>query len=256
MEVPVMVGDIVEGEVVDISHEGGGIVKVNNFTIFLDSGLIGDAVKFEVTKVKKSYGMGKTLDIIKPSIHRIHPKCNVSDKCGGCQFQSFDYKAQLEGKKAKVENDLAKIAGLEGIKVNDTIGMDSPYRYRNNVQIPVAISKGKPLIGFYERGSYKIVDTETCILQEETGDKIIRILKQFIGNYNITVNRHLGIRTNKDSFRSISSTKTSIITKEIGTIGTSGVLTSLITKKISATSTSILTTTLTKKIGTVSTTCV
>ena len=199
MEVPVMVGDIVEGEVVDISHEGGGIVKVNNFTIFLDSGLIGDAVKFEVTKVKKSYGMGKTLDIIKPSIHRIHPKCNVSDKCGGCQFQSFDYKAQLEWKKAKVENDLAKIAGLEGIKVNDTIGMDLPYRYRNNVQIPVAISKGKPLIGFYERGSYKITDIDRCILQEETGDKIIRILKQFIGNYNITVNRHLGIRTNKDN---------------------------------------------------------
>ncbi len=199
MEVPVMVGDIVEGEIVDISHEGGGIVKVNNFTIFLDRGLIGDVVKFEVSKLKKSYGMGRVLDIIKYSNYRIKPKCNVSNSCGGCQFQSFDYKAQLVWKKEKVKNDLAKIAGLEGSKVNDTIGMDSPYRYRNNVQIPVAISKGKPLIGFYERGSYEIVDTETCILQEETGDKIIGILKQFIGKYNITTIRHLGIRTNKDN---------------------------------------------------------
>lgn len=199
MEVPVMVGDIVEGEIVDISHEGGGIVKVNNFTIFLDRGLIGDVVKFEVSKLKKSYGMGRVLDIIKYSNYRIKPKCNVSNSCGGCQFQSFDYKAQLVWKKAKVENDLAKIAGLEGIKVNDTIGMDSPYRYRNNVQIPVAISKGKPLMGFYERGSYKIIDTDTCILQGKTGDKIIRILKEFIGKYNITTIRHLGIRTNKDN---------------------------------------------------------
>ncbi|WP_077368436.1 23S rRNA (uracil(1939)-C(5))-methyltransferase RlmD [Anaerosalibacter sp. Marseille-P3206] len=199
MEVPVMVGDIVEGEIVDISHEGGGIVKVNNFTIFLDRGLIGDIVKFEVAKLKKSYGMGKVLDIIKSSNYRIKPKCNVSNRCGGCQFQSFDYKAQLEWKKKKVKNDLIKIAGLEDIKINDTIGMDSPYRYRNNVQIPVAISKGKSLIGFYERGSYKIVETDTCILQGETGDRIIRILKEFINKYNITAIRHLGIRTNKDN---------------------------------------------------------
>lgn len=199
MEVPVMVGDIVEGEIVDISHKGGGIVKVNNFTIFLDKGLIGDVLNFKVIKIKKSYGMGKTLDIIKPSKHRINPKCSVSDKCGGCQFQSFDYKAQLEWKREKVKNDLTKIAGLEDIHINNTIGMDYPYRYRNNVQIPVEICNGKALIGFYEQGSKKIVDTDNCIVQSETGDEIIRILKEFIEKYNTTTIRHLGIRTNKDN---------------------------------------------------------
>lgn len=197
MEVPVMVGDIVEGEIVDINHEGGGVVKVNNFTIFLDRGLIGDVVKFKVTKIKKSYGIGKTIDIVKPSKHRIVPKCSVWNKCGGCQFQSFDYKAQLEWKREKVKNDLTRIAGLEDIQVNDTIGMDYPYRYRNNVQIPVEIRNGKAIMGFYEQGSKKIVNTDNCIVQSETGDKIIKIVKEFIEKYNTIAIRHLGIRTNK-----------------------------------------------------------
>ena len=55
-------------------------------------------------------------------------KCNISKKCGGCQFQGIPYKEQLK-KKQKKEQSLLGAYG----KVCPIIGMENPYYYRNKV---------------------------------------------------------------------------------------------------------------------------
>ena len=55
-------------------------------------------------------------------------KCNISKKCGGCQFQGIPYKEQLK-KKQKKEQSLLGAYG----KVCSIIGMENPYYYRNKV---------------------------------------------------------------------------------------------------------------------------
>ena len=45
-----MKGEIVETSIVDISHQGKGIGKINGFPIFIDEGVIDDKVKIEITK--------------------------------------------------------------------------------------------------------------------------------------------------------------------------------------------------------------
>lgn len=208
MDTSVKIGDILEGEVVDINYEGGGIVKKDNFTIFLDKGLIGDIVKYRVVKVKKTYGIGKLLDIIKPSDHRIPSICNTSEECGGCPFQSFKYTNQLKWKEEKVKKDIEKIGGLDANIVKHIIGMEEPYRYRNNVQIPVGFKDGEIAIGFYESGSYNIANMSNCVIQTEISNEIIKTIKNFMKEYNLkpydrknkTGNiRHIGIRTNENN---------------------------------------------------------
>ncbi|WP_416198423.1 MAG: 23S rRNA (uracil(1939)-C(5))-methyltransferase RlmD [Sporanaerobacter sp.] len=205
MDTSVKIGDILEGEIIDINYEGGGIVKKDNFTIFLDKGLIGDIVKYRVVKVKKTYGIGKLLDIIKPSAYRVSSICNTSGECGGCPFQFFNYTKQLEWKEEKVKKDVEKIGGLDASIVKHIIGMEEPYRYRNNVQIPVGLKDGEIAIGFYESGSYNIADIDNCVIQTEISNEIVKTIKNFMKEYNLKPYdrknrtgsiRHIGIRTN------------------------------------------------------------
>ena len=59
------------------------------------------------------------------------------ERCGGCQLQHLSYEAQLEMKKEQVINLFQRKAHFDNSKINDTVGMTDPWRYRNKSQIPV-----------------------------------------------------------------------------------------------------------------------
>ena len=198
--------DVVQGEIVDFTHEGNGVLKVDNFTVFAREGLIGDIVKVKIDEVKKSYATGQVIEIIEKSKDRIELDFPLNESRGGIPLVEYRYEKQVQWKREKVEKDLEKIAGINNVKVKDTIGMDNPYGYRNHVQIPVGEKKGKTVIGFYEVNSNEIVDMEDSILMTEEANKILKILRSWIEKYDIKpynrrskkgVLRHLGIRTNK-----------------------------------------------------------
>jgi len=204
----IRIGDKVIGEVIDFSHEGNGILKVDNLTIFVNGGLIGDRVVAKVDKIKKNFAIGSVIDILEPSKDRIKLDFEVKEAKGGIPLIQYRYSKQLEWKKDKIKKDLFKIGGLTHVVVKDTIGMEYPYRYRNHVQIPVGEKDGKTVIGFYELNTNDIVDMDTSILQPEIGDKIINIIRTWMDKYQIKpydkktkkgILRHIGIRTNRDN---------------------------------------------------------
>ncbi|WIV13553.1 23S rRNA (uracil(1939)-C(5))-methyltransferase RlmD [Proteiniborus sp. MB09-C3] len=185
MNIPVNKGNIIEGEIIDISHEGNGVVKLEGYTIFTEGGLIGDKVSVIITEIKKSYALGKTVKIIEPSKHRVDTKCSISDYCGGCSLQGLDYKMQLEFKTNKVKNDIKRIGGLDEVAIHNIIGMDNPNRYRNKVQIPVGMENGEAVIGFYKKGSHDIANIDTCVIQHDVADKAIGAIREYIKEFKI-----------------------------------------------------------------------
>jgi len=62
--------DQIELNIEDLSYEGKGVAKVNDFTLFVDNALPGEVVKATILKVGKSYGFAKATEIIKKSPHR------------------------------------------------------------------------------------------------------------------------------------------------------------------------------------------
>ena len=202
------VGDRFEGEIIDFTHEGNGVVKVDNFTIFVSGGVIGDKVVGKIDEVKKNFAIGQVTNIIEPSKDRIKLDFNIEEARGGIPLIEYKYSKQLEWKKNKVKMDFLKIANLDNIKINDTIGMDNPYRYRNHVQIPVGEKNGETVIGFYEQNTNDIVNMNETILQPKLGNKIIKIIRHWMDSFNIKpynkntkkgIVRHIGIRINKDN---------------------------------------------------------
>ncbi|WDV45202.1 23S rRNA (uracil(1939)-C(5))-methyltransferase RlmD [Clostridiaceae bacterium M8S5] len=185
MNIPIKLNHEYNLKIIDMNHLGQGFGKIDNFAIFVDNAITGDEVKVKIKLLKKSYAVAEIVKIIKPSEHRVLPKCHIADRCGGCQLQSMDYSEQLRLKTDRVKNDLIRIGELDKVEVKPTFGMKQITRYRNKAQYPVALDNGKVKIGFYQRGSHQIIDTDKCLIQHTINDKVVDIIREFINKYNI-----------------------------------------------------------------------
>lgn len=181
-------GQIKEVEIIDVNHMGKGVAKIDNFVIFIDGAISGDIAEIKITEKKKNFAIGKLLKIIKGSENRINPSCSHYEKCGGCQLMHMDYKEQLHFKKNLVINELNR-AGVntQGVMINDTLGMDNPFRYRNKTAFSVTKINNEIYIGPYEQGSYNTVDIEGCLIQSNEADEAISLFKELMIKYNIDV---------------------------------------------------------------------
>ncbi|MCY6483794.1 23S rRNA (uracil(1939)-C(5))-methyltransferase RlmD [Clostridium aestuarii] len=177
-------------EITGLGYEGEGVAKIDNYTIFVQGALLGETVRIKVLKVRKNFGFGKLIEIINPSKDRVEPVCSIYNRCGGCGLQHLAYDAQLKFKTNRVKDCLERIAKLkvdskENIVLHDTLGMDSPYNYRNKVQLPVREYKNEVKIGFYVPRTHDIIDIQNCAIQDETTDKVVKLTRQWIKEFDI-----------------------------------------------------------------------
>ncbi len=107
--------------------------------------------------------------------------CPVAKKCGGCQLQNMSYSEQLSYKQAKVIRLLGKFC-----RVNEIIGMDNPYNYRNKVQAAFGITRGGKIIsGVYQSKSHRIVCIDECRLEDKKADEIIVTIRNMMKHYRM-----------------------------------------------------------------------
>ncbi|KNY29547.1 23S rRNA (uracil(1939)-C(5))-methyltransferase RlmD [Pseudobacteroides cellulosolvens] len=163
-----------------MNHEGQGVGRVDGFTVFVDDALEGEEVLVKITKVNKSYSVGRLVEIINPSDNRTQPFCTSFEKCGGCSLQHMSMDAQLRFKTNLVKESVKRIGKLENVVIHDTIGMKDSLYYRNKAQYPVGISLNKPIAGFYARRSHEIIECKGCGIQNKTSDRIKDIISEFI----------------------------------------------------------------------------
>jgi len=168
------------------SHQGEGIGRVNNFTVFVPGTILDEKVKVKITEVKKNFARGQVEKVILASPHRIKPLCLVYHLCGGCQLQHIAYEKQLEMKKEIVENALDRI-GNQNIKVLPTIGMEDPWRYRNKGYFQLNQEKGMVRLGFYKAGSYDFVPASGCVLFSLQMNRLVSHLEDQLSLQKIVV---------------------------------------------------------------------
>lgn len=62
--------DIVEVEIVDLTHEGAGVAKVDGLVFFVENALPSEKILMRVLKVNKKIGFGKVEKYLVQSPHR------------------------------------------------------------------------------------------------------------------------------------------------------------------------------------------
>lgn len=170
-----MKNDIVRGKCIDMSVDGQGIAKVNNLVIFVKGMIIDEEADIKIIAEKKNYAFGIIDKLIVSSPYRIKSDCPISYKCGGCDYRYIDYNFGLTLKKNVLLNT------LKNYKVNDIIGDENPYYYRNKVQIPVKDHQ----MGFYRKFSNDVVVFDDCLIESKIANQIINDLKVELVNRRI-----------------------------------------------------------------------
>ncbi len=169
-------GDTVELEITSLAYGGQGVARLDDFVVFVRGGVPGDRVLARVTRRRRSHAEARTLEVISPSPRRVEPRCRHAHECGGCEWQTLGYEAQLEFKQRQVVDSLQRIAHLEDYRLEPTLGMDDPWRYRNKMEFSFAHDAAAGLVlGLHKRGSWReIVDVTDCMLASEAMNRARR----------------------------------------------------------------------------------
>jgi len=163
-------------DIIDNGFEGEGIAKIENFPIFVPGAIKGEKCKILIVKKLTSYAYGKILEIIEESENRVNADCTTYKRCGGCNLRHIKYEETLKIKQNAVQNLVNKTLKNK-LQVENVVGMENPYHYRNKVQYPVGINKeGKPVLGVFANRTHEIIPMEKCLIQNEKSEEIAKYI--------------------------------------------------------------------------------
>lgn len=187
-------------DIIDDGFEGQGIAKIDGFTIFIPGAIKGEKVRILIVKVLSSHAFGKLLEILEASKYRQEADCSTYKRCGGCNLRHIKYEETLKMKQNAVQSLVNKTLKNK-LQVQETIGMDNPYHYRNKAQYPVGIDKkGEPVIGVFANRTHEVIPIENCLIQNPKSEEIAKFILNFIKKEHISIYNE---ETRKGLFRHI-----------------------------------------------------
>lgn len=146
--------------------EGMGVARLEGRVVFIPGTIRGEDWKVRLLKVNKNVAWGRGEQLLAPAPARIEPDCPLFGRCGGCQFRHMTYEEELQAKTQRVRDALSRLGGVE-IDLPTATGAAQPQRYRNKVQLPVALEKRGLAIGYYRARSHDVLDAPDCLLQPQ-----------------------------------------------------------------------------------------
>ncbi|WP_378187458.1 23S rRNA (uracil(1939)-C(5))-methyltransferase RlmD [Aquimarina sp. W85] len=189
-------------EVIDAGAKGKSIAKApDGKVIFLNNAVPGDIIDIRTTKKRKAYYEGTATNLIKASSKRVAPICKHFGTCGGCKWQFMGYEHQLDYKQQEVINNLTRIGKVELPEVTPILGSAEQFFYRNKMEFSFSDSRWLSLeeiqndatiedrnaLGFHIPGMWdKILDIDTCYLQEDPSNAIRNKVKDFASQNNLS----------------------------------------------------------------------
>ena len=174
-------------EIIDNGYEGEGIAKIDNFTIFIPGALKGEKVKILIVKVLSSHAFGKIIEIINKSEFRQDSDCSTYKRCGGCNLRHIKYEQTLKIKQNAVRS-LVNKALKNKIEVQETVGMENPFHYRNKAQYPFGVNKdGEPVIGVFANRTHEVIPIDKCLIQNPQSEEIAKYILNFIKENKISI---------------------------------------------------------------------
>ena len=187
-------------DIIDNGFSGEGIAKIDGFTVFVPNVLKGEKVKIKILKVLSSHAFGKSLEILEKDSSRKEVDCETFYKCGGCTLRYAEYGKTLDIKKEAVLSTFRKNYGKD-IVLDEVIGMENPYNYRNKLQYPIGIDKnGKTVMGVFKERTHEIIETSCCLIQNKESEEVALFIYDFVKKNNIKVYNE---KTLKGSLRHI-----------------------------------------------------
>ena len=193
---------------VDLNHEGLGVVKSEGIPYFVEGLLPGEKAKVRITRKENAkFGSGEIIKLINESKDRVKPICPNFGLCGGCDLLHMNYQSELKFKLKMVNETFSRLGHLD-FRFKEIVGAKTEYSYRNKVQIPFKMKKGRVSYGFFQKKSHEIIEFDNCLLESEKASEIAKLTKNLLNELKVDaydeiedkgIFRHLLIRKTYDN---------------------------------------------------------
>ena len=111
-------------------------------------------------------------------------RCPAAAKCGGCDLQGVDYAQQLAQKNRQLKKLLPGLTD----RLHPILAMENPLHYRCKVNTAFGLDrKGRPVLGRYEKESHRIVQTPSCMIEDEKAGEIAKEIFSLLPSFRIRV---------------------------------------------------------------------
>ena len=177
--------DMIEVEIVDLSHDGAGVAKAEGLVFFVENALPGELIRMRVLKVNKKIGYGKVEEFLRTSDQRNENLDMAYLRTGIADLGHLKYPAQLDFKRKQVKDSLYKIAGLSDVEVPPTLGMEQPLGYRNKAQVPVRRVNGQLETGFFRKNSHDLLPIEDFYIQAPVIDQVVLFTRDLLRRFDL-----------------------------------------------------------------------
>ncbi|HRD86830.1 MAG: 23S rRNA (uracil(1939)-C(5))-methyltransferase RlmD [Candidatus Accumulibacter sp.] len=174
------------GIIESLDHEARGVTRLEGKTVFVEGALPGELVEYASHRRKPGYELARTVQVLRPSVDRVAPRCPHFGVCGGCSMQHFDPAAQVAAKQRLLEDNLWHIGRLRAEELHAPIhGQSWGYRYRARLSVRFVTKKGGILVGFHERKSSYVADMRQCAILPAHLSALLLPLRELIGGLSI-----------------------------------------------------------------------
>ncbi len=180
-------------EIQSFGSEGKALGKYHDKVVFVPFAAPGDIVDVQTRKQRRHYFEGDIVRFHRSSPLRTTPVCQHFGVCGGCKWQHIPYDLQLEFKEKQVVDQLKRIGKVDLPPVSPILASEKTTGYRNKLEYTFSSMKwltdysketdfsdlNMNGLGFHLPGMFhRILDIETCYLQEDLTNSIRKRVKE------------------------------------------------------------------------------
>ena len=175
-------GQILEGKVLRVDFPNKGIVEVEEDKVVVKNTIPGQKVQFAINKIRKGKKEGRLLEVLEKSpLEQRDKACKSFGNCGGCSYQTLQYKKQLDLKRDQVKKLIDQAVNTDYV-FEGIIKSPNEWAYRNKMEFSFGDEyKDGPLaLGLHKRGSfYDILTVDDCCLVDKDYNSILRCVLDY-----------------------------------------------------------------------------
>ena len=197
-------GLTLEVEATDLDRDGCGLARLQGWVIVVPDLLPGEVARIQLLQRQRSRWRSRRLELIHASSERRRPPCILASDCGGCTLQHLGATGQQQWKEHQLTETLSRLGGINQPVSSSRFNHQRSLGYRNRALIPLKRApNGSLRLGYYKRGSHRIINLNHCPVLDPRLDALIEPLKQDLDQTGWPADhdlseaqglRHLGLR--------------------------------------------------------------
>ena len=162
----------------DLNHQGLGLARWNRWVIVAPGLLPGEQAQVQVLHRRKTQWVARHVKTLVAAPGSRKAPCILAKDCGGCSLQHLEESVQANWKRSHLEQTLQRIGQLRVTVPAPLEVDDNNLGYRNRALIPLLRQGGQLRLGYYRRGSHRIVNLNRCPVLDPRIDGLIQPIKQ------------------------------------------------------------------------------